>query len=277
MSYIPAAPLAWRLFRALVRTEVQFFVRSAPRPGIDILKLYNMPAPIAGAANLRRATVLIDLTQDEEPLFAQMDSRCRKGVRQAERAGVRVERFETLTEVVWRDFTRDFAKLTARKAKADPLAMGQIHELVATGRFALSAAYGDDGAALSWHGYIVSNGTARLYATMSNMDPARGTEWNNMVGRAHRLHHWRDMQRFKAAGIAIYDMGGIYRGQDDPEQCNIARFKTCFGGSFADTFDAALALTNKGRLVQALRRLKPGNAQTKPKGMRIERQATQIR
>jgi hypothetical protein len=60
------------------------------------------------------------------------------------------------------------------------------------------------------------------------------------------------MLRFKADGVRIYDFGGVYRGTEDREQMNIAQFKQSFGGHFADTYDAVLPLTAKGRLALSL-------------------------
>jgi hypothetical protein len=247
MSFVPDAPAAWQLYRRFVRTEVQFFARTAPLAGTDVLKLNNMPAPVPGVANLRRATVLIDLTQDEEALLAAIDAKERKKIRQAEREGIRVERFTEITQKNWQDFLAAYAKLRQRKKMADALALGQVHELAKNGWLGLSASYDGEGTPLSWHVYILSHGVARLYSTVSDIDPAKGSPWNNMVGRAHRLHHWHDMLRCKADGVRTYDFGGVYRGSTDQEQLNIARFKTGFGGEFADTFDAALPLTAWGR------------------------------
>jgi hypothetical protein len=60
------------------------------------------------------------------------------------------------------------------------------------------------------------------------------------------------MLSFKQEGLAIYDLGGVYRGTEDQEQINIARFKTSFGGEPAETYDAVLPLTFKGRFAMAL-------------------------
>jgi hypothetical protein len=247
MSFVPDAPLAWRLYRHLVRTEVQFFARAEPQPGTDVLKLNNMPEPMPGVPNLRRATVLIDLRQDEDKLMAAISASERKKIRQAEREGVRTERYCDFSEPDWSGFIAAYAKLRQRKKMADPLPMGQIHELAAKGWLSLSACFDPAGSPLSWHAYLLCNGTARLYCTVSDIDPAKGSQWNNMVGRAHRYHHWHDMLRLKAEGMRTYDFGGVYRGSEDKEQANIAKFKTGFGGAFADTYDAVLPLTAWGR------------------------------
>jgi hypothetical protein len=253
MTFTPKVPLAWRFYRHLVHTETQFFARTDPMPGTDVLKLCNMPTPADGVTNLRRSTVLIDLSCGEDALIAGMDAKTRKVARQAEREGVRVEHYRRLSATEWRDYLAAYARLRRRKPMAEKPGMGQIHELAKTGRFILTASFSADGAALSWHSYVVCHGVARLYSTVSEIDPARGTQWNNMVGRAHRLHHVRDMLRFREDGVKLYDLGGVYRGSDDVEQINIARFKTSFGGSYAETWDAVLPLTAWGGAALALR------------------------
>jgi hypothetical protein len=255
MVFVPAAPLLWRLYRRLVRTEVHFFAPGTAGPGTDVLKLNNMPSPIPGVANLRRTTVAIDLSRDEDALFADMEASTRKAIRQADRCGIRVVGIDKPTEADWQDYFAAHGRLLRRKKMADPPAMGQIHELITTDRFAMSAAHTADDEILSWHTYIVSNGVARLYGTMSEMDPSKGSQWNNLVGRAHRLHHWRDMLDFKRRGLRTYDFGGIYTGNDDPEQQNIAYFKASFGGTTYDTFDAALPVSARGRFALSLQSL----------------------
>ena len=105
-----------------------------------------------------------------------------------------------------------------------------------------------NGNVLSWHSYVCCLGQVRLLNTISGVDPSRDTQWNNLVGRAHRLHHWKDMLFFKEEGAKTYDLGGVYRGTEDQEQANIARFKTSFGGQPAETYDAVLPLTVKGSI-----------------------------
>jgi hypothetical protein len=253
MPFVPTAPLAWRLFRSLVRTHVEFFSRSEAPPGTDVLKLNNLPAPVPGVENTALPTVVIDLTLPEEVLWNGMDAKTRKVIRQAARENIEVRELRELSADDWQAFLEAYDKLRSRKRQIDPLGLGQIHELIGKGWFAATACRGADGALLSWHNYVRRNGRVRLLNTVSALDPARDTQWNNMVGRAHRLHHWKDMLAFKAQGVATYDLGGVYRGTDDQEQINIARFKTSFGGAPADTFDAALPLTVKGRLALSLR------------------------
>jgi hypothetical protein len=253
MPFVPAAPLAWRLFRGVVRTHVEFFSKSEAPPGTDVLKLINLPEPVPGVENLACPTVVIDLTRSEEDLWNGMDAKTRKVIRQASRENLIVQEMRELSATDWQTFLDAYDKLRSRKRQTDPLGLGQIHELIAKGWLVATACRDAEGTLLSWHNYVRCNGRARLLNTVSAIAPERDTQWNNLVGRAHRLHHWQDMLLFKAQGVHVYDLGGVYRGTDDPEQLNIARFKASFGGEPADTFDAVLPLTVKGRLALSLR------------------------
>ena len=251
MPFVPKTSFTWRTYRRLVRTQVLFFSPPDTFPRADILKLCNLPAPFPGVENLSCPTVAIDLGQEEDALWNGVESKTRKVIRQAMREGVEVARVPLSAES-WNEFHMAYQKLRSRKKAADPLGTGQIGELIERGFFVLTASRDAGGNVLSWHGYVRCGDRARLINTVSALDPARDTQWNNLVGRAHRLHHWKDMLLFKEEGIKTYDLGGVYRGTEDQEQINIARFKTSFGGEPAETYDAVLPLTAKGRLALSL-------------------------
>ena len=251
MPFVPKASLVWRIYRRLVRTQVGFFAPPDAFPRVDILKLCNLPAPFPGVANLSCPTVVIDLRQEEDALWNGVESKTRKVIRQAVREGVQVERVQ-LSAKSWNEFHTAYQKLRSRKKGADPLGVGQIGELIERDSYMMTTSRDAAGNILSWHGYVRCCGHVRLINTVSALDPARDTQWNNLVGRAHRLHHWKDMLSFKKEGIAIYDLGGVYRGTEDQEQINIAKFKTSFGGEPAETYDAVLPLPAKGRVALSL-------------------------
>ncbi len=239
------------MYRRLVRTEVLFFKAPDTFPPVDILKLCNLSAPFPGAENISCPTVAIDLGQPEDILWNGVEAKTRKVIRQAGRDGVEVERVQ-LSADIWNTFRAAYQKLRSRKKDADPLGTGQIGELIEQDLFVMTTSRDTDGIVLSWHSYVRCHGYARLINTISDIDPSHDTQRNNLVGRAHRLHHWKDMLQFKEEGVKTYDLGGVYRGTEDQEQINIARFKTSFGGAPAETFDAVLPLTGKGRFALSL-------------------------
>ena len=76
----------------------------------------------------------------------------------------------------------------AAALKVEALGVGLIHELIEEDRFVMTVCANTEGNILSWLCYVRCGGHARLHETVSAIDPGRGTQWNNMVGRAHRLH-----------------------------------------------------------------------------------------
>lgn len=252
MVFVPRVSLAWRAWRCLVRTHVAFFCVPPKMPNADVLKLCDLPAPFPGLPNDHRSTIQIELSQREEELWAAVVSSTRKMIRSAQRAGIVVENIDTPDEPTWTVFLAAYRKLWKRKTNAGTLGVGQLRDLMAQGQFAMSRSRDADGNTLSWHVYVKALNRARLHTTISDMDPTRDSAWNNHVGRAHRLHHWQDMLRFKQEGVSVYDLGGVYRGTEDKEQVNIARFKQSFGGHFADSYNAVVPLTWRGRVALSL-------------------------
>ncbi|MDE2135622.1 MAG: hypothetical protein KGJ49_13625 [Alphaproteobacteria bacterium] len=252
MPFVPKASFAWRAYRRLVRTQVEYFSAPDPFPAVDVLKLCNLPAPFPGVVNGTCPTVVVDLGQPEEALWNGVESKTRKVIRQAVRDGVQVGIVPELTAEKWSAFRAAYGELRSRRKNADPLGVGQIGELMEKGIFVMTTSHDTNGNVLSWHSYVRCHGRARLLNTVSAIDPERGTHWNNLVGRAHRLHHWNDMLLFKGQGVGLYDLGGVYRGTVDQQQINIANFKLSFGGKQAETYDSVLPLTDWGRIALSL-------------------------
>jgi len=221
-------------------------------PKADILKLYTLSSPFPGIENRICPTIVIDLMLSEDALWEGVDPKSRKVIRQAVREGVEVDHVCEVSAADWDAFQSAYNKLRSRKSAADALGVGQIGELMARGMIAMSVSRDGHGNRLSWHTYVRSNGHVRLLNTVSAIDPARDTQWNNLVGRAHRLHHWKDILFFKEQGAQSYDLGGVYQGTEDREQLNIARFKSSFGGRALQTYEAVLPLTAKGRVALSL-------------------------
>jgi lipid II:glycine glycyltransferase (peptidoglycan interpeptide bridge formation enzyme) len=96
--------------------------------------------------------------------------------------------------------------------------------------------------------YIVTPSRVRgLYAGASyraTTDPSRRTA----IGRANRYLYWRDMLRFKEAGIRMFDFGGYYIGSEDEEKLRVNGFKAEFGGEIIHEFNCQSAVTIKGKL-----------------------------
>jgi len=201
----------------------------SPRPaiadGIGLVRYVqsSWTRPCLGFVRRAFSTKLIDLSQSEEEIFAQFRKNTQYEIRRAEREGVSCD-FEVLPE----EFA-DFYNCVAATAGWDRIRGAQLDSAGANRR--LTAARDATGT-LAVHSYIVDPAQARVRLWHSAAIQAQegSAERRNLVGRANRLLHFRDMLHFKQAGFALYDFGGYSTDANDRKKQAIARFKDSFGG-----------------------------------------------
>ena len=83
----------------------------------------------------------------------------------------------------------------------------------------------------------------------------RDKDFRNLVGRANRLHHFKDMLFFKGNACNLYDFGGWYAGTEDQDRLMINRFKEEFGGQKVLQYNVVLNRTWRAKLLKSIRRL----------------------
>lgn len=237
---------AIRLFRGQVRIEETWFTQCPPRTKADIVRLQQSPIPVPGARNRPVHTIVIDLTASEEALWSDVRKNTRYEIRRAEKEGVWHR--DEAPRAGAAAFADAYAGLQARKALW-PLNRARLDGLAAVERLRITTSRGTDGAALTWHVYVCANGQARLLHSVSEAGLSASPENRNLVARANRLHHWKDMLLFKVEGIKSYDLGGWYAGEADQEKLRINQFKESFGGCREQRFNALLPLTLRGWVV----------------------------
>jgi len=162
-----------------------------------------------------------NLLEDGDILFSNIEKNTKYKINRAIKEGVETER-ATLEEFLpfFNDFapTRNLKKLTRNNLKAYKDA------LIITKAFQNETVF-------AMHAYIVDKeeGRARLlYSATVNRDTSSIDL--NMVGRANRLLHWKDMLMFKDLGLSIYDWGGIAGDPEAKETAGIDSFKMAYRG-----------------------------------------------
>lgn len=168
---------------------------------------------VPGLRRRRKFTTLIDLTRPLGEVFDAFSETTRYKIRRAERDGVEVTREPDLGNFA------AFAKLEARTLEQ------YWPHLVAT-----QAVIDDQ--LLVMHAHLVDPTASRvaLYKSVSYYNQLLESSKRNLIGRANRLLHFRDMARFKELGIETYDMGGIAKDTADPKLRAINDFKIGFAG-----------------------------------------------
>jgi hypothetical protein len=225
-------------------------------PPVDIIRYQSRPekvndANVKGAVCYPFSTLLIVLKQDPDTLLGQMSKTTRNEVRRGAKDELSFEisvRPDTIWIAGFFEFYAEFARLKGLPGLNQQRLLGMNE----CGSLILTRVKAADGTTLVWHCYVQASDWVRLIHSASLFRAADKTQ-QNLISRANRYLHWLDMLRFREMGIATYDFGGWYSGQDDAEKLNINRFKEGFGGSVASQYNIDRGITLKGILAVHLR------------------------
>ncbi len=214
----------------------------------DIVRYVWALTPPIGAACTSLCTLVVDLGRTEDELLGSMKKETRRQIRHAsQKDSVACGASNAPVPDLLLRF-RSAYDMFARQRKRLPLPWQRVERLVAANRFELSWAAFHGGGELVFHSYAVVGNRARLLHSVSTPGPAGDPAARNLVGRSNRLLHWNDIVRFKARGVATYDLGGWYAGSTDTKKLQINAFKEEFGGHVEKDYNAERLLTTKARV-----------------------------
>lgn len=246
--------------RGPVRIGEVWFDDEPSLQGIDVVRYFQRPRPVPGLRCNVFSTPRIDLRGSSEALFQAISSDTRYKIRRAEQRDAAFYEVPSVagSSVAVSEFV-DFFDAFAIAKGLTRLSQSWLRAYAAAGVLDFSVTRGEAGEALVWHAHYCGSGsekTARLLHSASHFRAMTDGPQRNRVGRVNRFHHWRDIARFKEAGFDCYDLGGWYTGTSDQAQLRINEFKSEFGGTVVETFNAQRALTLKGTLFVALQGLR---------------------
>ena len=229
--------------------EVWFDEEPPASPGVDVLTFRGRPVPAGLDEWSPFASLVHDLTLDEDTLFSSLDANTRYEVRRADsRDGLEAE-LVTSPRAELDAFCAFYDEFAAQKGLQASYRRA-LDAMCDDGRLVLSAA-SRAGERLVWHAYVTDGTNAALLHSASHFRTAAANR--SLVSRANRWLHWRDMLAFKRIGVATYDWGGLFEDESVPEQASVNRFKRCFGGRPHRAYTGVALLTTKGRAYNAAR------------------------
>jgi hypothetical protein len=231
-----------------------FFDEEPASPDVDIIEHLQRSRPVPGVRCSDFYTIHIDLTRDADALFADLSKTCRYKVRRAERDELKEDAWMPARDEPVDEFIEFFDRFASGK-QLEPAPADRLHALGKAGVLDLSAVTRHD-EVLVWHAYLRAGNRARLLHSASLFREQCDTATRNMIGRANRYLHWRDILRYRDAGIPLFDFGGWYEGQDDEDLLRINAFKEEFGGRVVREFHCAVPVSVRGRIVLLARRLR---------------------
>jgi hypothetical protein len=228
--------------------------------GVDLVRCFQQSQPLAGMDCRAFYTILLDLNRDLEQLLSAMNRDTRYEIRRAAgRDQLTYDLRSGQDERAFRQFCEYYDEFAAGKAQPK-INRAWLSLLAAAGDLIMSQVSDSTGETLVWHAYHRSNHRATLFYSASLFRKSDSSNVRNKIGRANRYQHWQDVQRFKAEGISVYDLGGWYHGDSDTERLRINRFKEEFGGKIVKNYICERALTVKAKLFLRVRRLLLGDA-----------------
>jgi hypothetical protein len=235
--------------RFLTRAEVWFDDEPPDTAGpIDWILYHFCPRAIPGAQSRSFYTLLIDLTQSEEQLRAQLSDDTAYKIRRArDRDKIVCERCDPGDRTQLDRFEQVYAAFAAMK-KLPVLNRARLESLAAAGVLDLSAAKDPQGNVLVYHANYCDGRRATQLELPSLYRALPQSAARNFSGRANRYLTWSNILRFKAQGLKAFDFGGWHLGAE-PELLSINDFKRGFGGQVVREYQCEQILTLRGRVV----------------------------
>ena len=228
--------------------------------GVDLIRCFQQPEPLAAMACRAFYTILLDLKRDPNQLLRAMDRDTRYEIRRAAAQDqLTYDCRNGQDESVFRQFCDYYDEFAAGKARPK-INRTWLSLLARAGALTLSRVNDSTGKTLVWHAYHRSTHRATLFYSASLFRRFDSSAMRNKIGRANRYQHWQDVQRFKAEGVSVYDFGGWYHGDSDTERLRINKFKEEFGGEIVKNYICERALTARAKVFLRVRRLVLGDA-----------------
>jgi len=227
---------------------------------VDLVRCFQQSQPLPGMVCRAFHTILLDLKRDPEQLLAQMKRDTRYEIRRAANQDQLTCDWPNAQDgLVFQQFCNYYDAFASHKSQPK-LNRTWLSLLANDGAITLSRVSDSTGETLVWHLYHRSSKRATLFHSASLFRKIDTSAMRNKIGRANRLLHWQDMQRFQAEGISVYDFGGWYEGDKDLERLGINKFKEEFGGQIVKDYICERAVTVRAKLFLRVRRLLLGDA-----------------
>jgi len=170
-----------------------------------------------GERILNKATFVFDLTCDDEALIAAMSADCRRKLRKAREAGLRVEVADHPAPDMLREFFANFEAMASARGLRSP------------GRAVMRRMFEGDLTLFRSLAGEETRSAATVYRAGDKAIFMIGVGGDKRNDGAGQLLHFEIMRDLRARGLRWYDFGGV---PSTDKNNGIFRFKSGFGGRF---------------------------------------------
>jgi len=183
-------------------------------------------ADLKGFRRQQMSTLTIDLQREVELILSEISKSSRKAIKHAQRAGVVIERNRHYEEffAINKEFRRD---------KGTEVTIANVPFLQKNGTLFVARYQGE---VLCGRFFLEDESIIRSALGVSKRLQA-DKEKARLIANANRLMLWEAILYAKAKGLKEFDLGGVYKGEENDEQKErINVFKESFGGQRADRY-----------------------------------------
>jgi len=206
-----------------------WFASKVPLDEASSMKLYcyrdsTVDAEVFGLKKEKKYTLINDLTQSEEQIFASFKSNVRNEIRKHEK----IENFLYISDYKSKEVFLDFYKKFA-EAKGLPYIQGRSIDKYGNNLFYVQGSL--DGILTNMQVYLIDreSGIIRLLHSISTLYENHDKSKQAKIGWINRYLHWYTMLHFKAKSFKTFDWGGYTNDPNSP-LAGIDKFKASFGG-----------------------------------------------
>lgn len=193
------------------------------------------PFTAYGFEDCSTLTQVIDLSADEDALWAGLSKNARYEIRQAQKAGY------AAAQEPWTDLVDDYYRVHQEAYARSDLPPhprtyfdGFAREIQPTGHVALTVGRDPSGRAVAFHN-TVRFGEGAIYTTGCS-------ETAHRADGIDYLLFWSAILAAKRAGSRWYEAGEVHVGATDPKMKGLSTFKSKFGGELHRYFRGRLRL-----------------------------------
>jgi hypothetical protein len=198
--------------------------------------------------SLAQKTIIIDLTQPADVIYADFKRQHRQQIKKSETDGLETRILDSSSIMDDIDVLDDFARMYHRMYHdkgIDRYLDVEILKQYINNHILWITSIIYEGEPIVYHTLASDRQTVRAMQSCS-LFREKDPQIQQIIGRANKKLHWDEMQYFKELGAVSYDFGGIF--SDVSTDPGINQFKSGFGGECADCYREIAACSSRARI-----------------------------
>ena len=231
------------------------YEKSRNLKGSDIVFYHGVPEMQAQSFNFKtkQATLLTDLTEPLDAIYAKFNKNYRYEIRKCEKEGVTFQLYfaSEMPNDILEEFEKTYNQMYKQKGMRTTFNKTQVDALIAANGIVFTVAFYEN-QPLVFHSYIIDEKNVRFFYSTSPFRTQK--DMAALIARMNKGLHWYDIQVFVKKGVAQYDWGGVSINNEN-YFAGIDTFKYGFGGTYTEYWNCYKSVSILGKILLVLKKL----------------------